>query len=58
MIETLCFCNQLKKYIVSVQNRILIVTHNQNYAKRVEREIIENNIINNDNLTVGPRRQK
>ena len=58
MLETLCLRNQEKRYIVSVQNRILIVTHNQNYAKQVEREIIENNIVSNDNLTVGPRRQK
>jgi len=53
MIETLCFRNQVKKYIVSVQNRILIVTHNHTYAKRIERIIIENHITNNDNLTVG-----
>jgi len=38
---------------VSVQNRILIVTHNHTYAKRIERIIIENHITNNDNLTVG-----
>jgi hypothetical protein len=36
-METLCLRNADKRYIVSIGNKILIVTHDYNYAKQLEK---------------------
>jgi hypothetical protein len=38
-METLCLRNAPKRYIVSIGNKILLVTHDHRYAKQVEAEI-------------------
>jgi ABC-type polar amino acid transport system ATPase subunit len=57
MMETLCLRNVDKRYIVSIGNKILIVTHDYHFAKRVEECIVKNNIID-EKYNVTLRRQK
>jgi hypothetical protein len=39
MMETLCLRNEEKRYIVSFRNKILFVTHNYKFARRMERGV-------------------
>ncbi len=39
MLETLCIYNTPKRYIVTVGKKILIVTHDYHFAKRIETQI-------------------
>jgi hypothetical protein len=52
-METLCLRNASPRYIVSVGNKILIVTHDYHYAKRIEKELIKKKIFDGSRLTVG-----
>ncbi len=53
MMETLCIRNAPPRYVVSIGNKILIVTHDYHYAKRIEKELIRKQIIDGSGLTVG-----
>ena len=56
-METLCLRNAQTRYIVSIGNKILIVTHDYHFAKQVEQEIIRRKITN-DTFTIKVGRQK
>lgn len=56
MMETLCLRNAPKRYIVSIGNKVLLVTHDYRFAIQVEQEIVRKNITDAAALTVG--RQK
>jgi hypothetical protein len=56
MVETLCVRNAPPRYVVSIGNKILIVTHDYNYAKRVEQELIRKKVTDGSGHTVGRKR--
>lgn len=56
-METLCLRNSQKRYIVSIGNKILLVTHDYLYAKRIEKEV-RSRKITDESYTIIPRRQK
>ncbi len=56
-METLCLRNAQTRYIVSIGNKILIVTHDYHFAKRLEKEVLGRKITD-ESYTVIPRRQK
>ena len=56
-METLCLRNAQKRYIVSIGNKILLVTHDYRYAKQIEAEI-RSRKITDESYTVIPGRQK
>jgi len=54
MMETLCLRNAQKRYIVSIGNKILIVTHDYNFARRIEKDIVSRKITDESySLIVG-----
>jgi hypothetical protein len=54
MMETLCVHNAPPRYIVSIGKKILLVTHEYNIAKRIEQEIVDRKIIDeNYNIDIG-----
>ena len=56
-METLCLRNAQTRYIVCIGNKILIVTHDYHFAKRLEAEV-RSRKITDESYTVTPRRQK
>ena len=57
-METLCLRNAPKRYIVSIGNKILLVTHDYRYAQRIENEIRSRKITDGSKLTIKDRGQK
>jgi hypothetical protein len=54
MMETLCIRNSPPRYIVSIGKKILLVTHEYNIAKQIEKEIVDRKIIDeNYNIDIG-----
>jgi hypothetical protein len=56
-METLCLRNAQTRYIVSIGNKILIVTHDYHFAKRLEAEV-RSRKITNESHSILVRRQK
>jgi len=44
MMETICLRNTEKRYIVSIGNKVVLVTHDERWAKQVENEIVSRKI--------------
>ena len=57
MMETLCLRNEQKRYIVSIGNKILIVTHDYHFAKRLEAEV-RSRKITSESYSIAVGRQK
>ena len=57
MMETLCLRNEPKRYIVSIGNKILIVTHDYYFAKQLEKEVVRNQITD-ETFSLKVRRHK
>lgn len=56
-METLCLRNEPKRYIVSIGNKVLIVTYDYFVAKRIEEEIVARKIIDETfSVVVGVRK--
>jgi hypothetical protein len=54
MLETLCIRNSAPRYIVSIGKKILLVTHEYNIAKQIEKEIVSRKITDeNYNIDIG-----
>lgn len=56
MLETLCLRNAQTRYIVSINKKVLLVTHDYHLAVKVERELVKRKITDAKNLTVGEHR--
>jgi hypothetical protein len=56
-METLCLRNAQTRYIVSIGNKILIVTYDYHYAKRLEAEVRSRKIAD-ESYCITVRRQK
>jgi hypothetical protein len=57
MMETLCLRNEPKRYIVSIGNKVLIVTYDYFVAKRIEEEIVARKITDETfSVVVGVRK--
>ena len=53
-METLCIRNSPPRYIVSIGKKILLVTHEYNIAKQIEKEIVSRKITDeNYNIDIG-----
>ncbi len=56
-METLCLRNAQTRYIVSIGNKILIVTHDYHFAKRLEAEV-RSRKITSESYSIAVGRQK
>lgn len=52
MLETLAVYQQPKRYVVSVGQKILIVTHDYRIAMNIENDIVRRNITNENYFVV------
>ena len=44
MMETLCLRNEPKRYVVSIGNKVLLVTYDYHQALAAERDIVRRNL--------------